>query len=78
MYPYYKYGPDEIEGLKLPWTEELVSSEGAHYHCWIPMGLTVAQEKDLKAKFKSAARWKGDPVSFSWDYIPNGISHDNC
>lgn len=32
---YYIYPPDCIEGVALPWTSEVVSADGAHYHCWI-------------------------------------------
>lgn len=67
---YYIYGPDQIEGLDVPWTSEIVSCDGAQYHCWVDPDLTPEQQEDLKKHFRAAASWKGDPVSFSWDFIP--------
>lgn len=69
--PYYKYGQDEIEGLKIPWTSELHSIDGAHYHVWINPRWSAKYQKHIKDEFKKAAYWKGDPVSFSWDFIPD-------
>lgn len=65
-------GPDEIEGLKIAWDECVYSIDGAWYHCWIPKGMTRSEENELLGKFKAAARRKGDPVKFSWDYLPEG------
>lgn len=68
---YCNPGSDNIEGLSIAYDESIASIDGAHYHCWIPRGLSRTEEKELLKKFQRAARAKGDPVSFSWDYIPN-------
>ena len=60
---------DQIGGMNIPWNSDIVSSDGAHYHVWIPK-MNAWQETDMLERFKSAARRHGDPVSFSWDYIP--------
>lgn len=52
------------------YTTELVSSEGAHYHAWFSPDLTKEQLEQAYRQFKTDARAKGDPVSFSWDYLP--------
>lgn len=75
---YYNYNRregDKISQLDIAWTRDIVSEDGANYHCWIPLRITVQREKDLKELFKSAARNYGDPVSFSWDYAPED-AHD--
>jgi len=61
---------DKLCGLD--WTYSLVSEDGAHYHCWIPTGLSKDTQKELLEKFQKAARHKGDPVCFSYDYLPEG------
>ena len=67
-----RFDHDTISGLAIPWDSDIVSSQGAHYHCWIPSGLTKENQQALFEKFRKAARIKGDQVSFSWDYIPEG------
>ena len=57
-------------GMQVAWDEELVSADGAHYHCWIPTNLDPDQVVEFYTKFKIAAKRKGDPVSFSWDFMP--------
>jgi len=69
-YDYERREGNKISGLDIPWAREIVSADGANYHCWIPTGITVEEEHTLYQLFKSAARNYGDPVSFSWDYIP--------
>jgi hypothetical protein len=59
---------DKLGGLD--WTYSLVSEDGAHYHCWIPSGITAEEQKEVLTKFQKAARQKGDPVCFSYDYLP--------
>lgn len=66
-------GADHIEGLHIAYNESIASIDGAHYHCWIPKWLPKQEQKDLLEKFKRAAKRKGDPVSFSWDYLPEGV-----
>lgn len=73
-YLYWGLDGDKSAAMKIPWCYELVSADGAQYHCWIPKGLSVEAEKDLRERFKIAARRKGDPVAFSWDYIPDGAT----
>lgn len=62
------------EDFDLPYTEELVSSEGMHFHCWIPKGMPENYEKKLLSIFESSIRRDRDAVSFSWDYAPKGYS----
>lgn len=62
--------PDMIEGLMIPWTEDVGTIDGAHYHCWIPRDLPKFDQRALLNKFVKAAHQKGDPVSFSYDYLP--------
>ena len=63
-----RYG-DQIEGEPIPWTIELAGPDGAHYHFWLPRcnAIELAQ---WKVRAKRAARRKGDPVSFSFDFLP--------
>ena len=49
---------------------DIVSIEGAHYHVWVPRDLTEFEQRKFKDDFESAARNLGDPVSFTWDFIP--------
>jgi hypothetical protein len=65
-----RFDNDMIAGMRIPWCEEIVSVNGANYHCWISKLLTKKEQKETFDKFKRAARTKGDPVSFSWDYLP--------
>jgi hypothetical protein len=58
--------------MNVYWTAELVSSQGAHYHFWISPALEFNKEaRDLfLRKCEIAASMVGDPVCFSYDYIP--------
>lgn len=63
-------------GFNVAWTADVVSINGAHYHFWIPKNTT-----DLK-KFKDDcayhASYQGDPVSFSWSYVPENVACPSC
>lgn len=48
---------------------ELTGPEGAHYHFWIPKG-TGQMMQSLRNRAVTAARSIGDPVSFSYDILP--------
>jgi hypothetical protein len=61
-----------IGGMEIPWYSEIISEDGAHYHCWI-LRNHVDFEDAMQEKFMRAARRHGDPVSFSWDYIPREV-----
>lgn len=61
--------------LDVPWTRHSTCAQGAHYHCWIPPGLSYLEEKDLLYRFVLAARQVGDPVRVTYDYIPDGGPH---
>jgi hypothetical protein len=56
----------------VPWTAEVISSRGAHYHVWID----PKYKEDTKGRIEflqrcySAATDLGDVVRFSFDYIP--------
>ena len=67
---------DKLYSLKIAYDVDIVSAQGANYHCWIPRGMTRQREVEMKEQFKRAARHKGDPVSFSWDYEPEGSVYD--
>lgn len=58
--------------MDFAWTSELAGPEGAHYHVWLRRGLSKDDEQKHLREFKRAATRMGDPVSFSWDYIPKG------
>lgn len=60
-------------GMHIPWDARLVRSSGAHYHCWVPKNFTEKQIEHTFEQFKLAAKRKGNPVSFSWDFIPETI-----
>lgn len=72
---YYEYDrryDDTLgKGFKVAWTINIVSINGAHYHFWFPK----CKGKEL-AEWKSESRYhasyQGDPVSFSYDWIPEG------
>lgn len=65
-----RYG-DQIGAAPIPWTMRLTGPEGAHYHFWLPdCGKNEMQLAKWKVMAKRAARDKGDPVSFSYDYMP--------
>ena len=55
---------------RFEYESEIVSCDGANYHVWIPRGYSKKEELDYKNDFESAARYHGDPVSFTWDYLP--------
>lgn len=56
--------------VKVAWHAEVVSMEGAHYHFWVPSTIQREERKVFLQECKTAAKLKGDPVSFSWDYEP--------
>jgi hypothetical protein len=67
------YPEDKISGMDIPWDSTLVSDDGAHYHCWIPYGLSDEDQKNLLERFKRAVRNHGDAVYFSYDYLPDPV-----
>lgn len=75
---YNKIKDGEVERLNgdfcVYWTAEVVSSQGAHYHFWInPILEKLPEErKAFLRKCEIEASYVGDPVSFSFDYIPMG------
>jgi len=79
MYRYKNYDFERRDSLyekmlgngRFEYTSELISSEGAHYHVWIPNNLAQLEEKKYREDFKRAVRNHGDPVSFSWDFLPS-------
>jgi len=60
----------------IPFTRDIVSEDGAHYHCWIPKELSTTERATAFSRFKHAARGIGDPVSFSWDLIPGEYRYE--
>lgn len=65
--------------LEVPWMRHATCAQGAHYHCWIPQGLSRLAEKDLLYRFYLAARQVGDPVRVTYDYLPRqGELHETC
>lgn len=58
--------------VSVAWDADVVSIDGAHYHFWIPNKLQQdkAQRKSFLLDCKSAATHQGDPVSFSYSYLP--------
>jgi hypothetical protein len=72
-----KHYDDKMVDMKnVPWTSELASADGAHYHAWFPKCKSTQLAK-LKSKFKKETSWHGDPVSFSYSWIPEGADLDN-
>lgn len=70
LHGYYKFPPGVIEELKIEYTSELASADGAIYHCWVPRGLSENKKWELIEAFRIAAHRKGDPVGFTWDWEP--------
>ena len=70
---YFGIGEDKTRALKIHWTSEIISREGAHYHCWISSGLSKKEKSALLKQFKHCCRLKGDPVKLSWDYLPYSV-----
>jgi len=76
---YFKGQPDWLQGVDIAWTSHISNSEGAHYHCWIDRRLSKEEAVELLKTFKRCARELGDPISFSYDYIPDlftGVLYD--
>lgn len=67
--------PDDLLGLgfPVPWDAEVISINGAHYHFFIPPYFQGKAIQDRRKKFlrncQQAARWQGDPVSYSYSYM---------
>lgn len=71
-YDFSRREGDHISYMDIPWTRDIVSEDGAHYHCWIHR---YANRIHYFNEFKKAARNHGDPISFSWNYIPEKDEH---
>ena len=63
-------------GLNVAWNADVVSIDGAHYHFWIPLHLKdlAEQRKQFLDVCKYHASWQGDPVSYSYSYLPEVLN----
>ena len=62
---------DKLAGMNVMWDSDIVSIDGAHYHAWFPKYEGQALN-DLINDFRYYASHHGDPVSFSYSWIPEG------
>lgn len=65
-----RFNNDYMGKMKVCYDEELASSEGMHFHCWVPK-TDPNKEIEFYTLFKIEAKNNRDCVSFSWDYLPD-------
>lgn len=63
---------DFMGRMKVCYDESLASSDGMHFHCWIPVFEDKNHETDFYTAFIRECKRQRDAVSFSWDYLPKG------
>ena len=58
--------------VHVAWDADVVSIDGAHYHFWIKNHFKTNDKarKEFLKDCASAATHQGDPVSFSFSYLP--------
>lgn len=49
--------------------DELVNSQGAHFHIWVPKSDPDTEAKLIQQSVQTLRRNR-DVISWSWDYIP--------
>ena len=66
-----RFNNDFMGRMKACYDEALASSEGMHFHCWIPENkLERHREVEFYTAFIRECKNQRDAVSFSWDYLP--------
>ena len=63
---------DFMGRMKACYDESLASSEGMHFHCWIPEFDDKELEIEFYTAFKIECKRQRDAVSSSSDYLPKG------
>lgn len=64
---------DKLEhSFNVCWDADIISAAGAHYHFWAPPTLKGKELDQWKKDAKYYATRHGDPVAYSWSYIPKG------
>ena len=61
---------DKMGRMFAHWDESLASSDGMHFHVWIPVFEDKNNEIDFYTSFVRECKNQRDAVSFSWDYLP--------
>ena len=67
---------DNLAGMHVAWDADIVSCDGAHYHFWFNK-CEGKELSELKKQAKIHASHQGDPVSFSYSWIPwSEVEHE--
>lgn len=61
---------DKMGNMDCHWDETLASSEGMHFHLWIPKS-NPESEQNFLSQFRYQTNLNRDAVSFSWSYLEN-------